>query len=67
MNVETDRVAPGDYSPAAPTDPDVRDQRIRLVKSWVRCRRVLSVGVALTRKGFQSIRGETGDIQILRA
>ena len=31
------RVAPGDCSPGAPTDPDVRISRIRLVESRVRC------------------------------
>lgn len=30
------RVAPGDRSPGAPTDPDVRDSRIRLVRARVR-------------------------------
>ena len=30
------RVAPGDYSPGAPTDPDVRISRIRLVETEVR-------------------------------
>jgi hypothetical protein len=29
------RVAPGDCSPGAPTDPDVRDYRIRLFGSWI--------------------------------
>jgi len=31
------RVAPGSRPPGAPTDPDVRDSRIRLFRSWVRC------------------------------
>jgi len=30
------RVAPGDCSPRAPTDPDVRVSRIRLLRAWVR-------------------------------
>jgi len=30
------RVAPGDRSPGAPTDPDMRISRIRLVTSWLR-------------------------------
>ncbi len=30
------RVAPGDCAPGAPTDPDVRNSRIRLLKLWVR-------------------------------
>jgi hypothetical protein len=29
-------VAPGDFSPRAPTDPDVRISRIRFVKSRLR-------------------------------
>jgi hypothetical protein len=33
------RVAPEDRSPGAPTDPDMRISRIRLVRSWVRCAR----------------------------
>jgi len=32
------RVAPGRHRPGAPTDPDVRDWRIRLLSSWLRCR-----------------------------
>ncbi len=32
----TCRVAPGDTSPGAPTDPDVRNCRIRLVGAWLR-------------------------------
>src|SRR5947207_6122917 len=31
------RVAPGSRPPGAPTDPDVRDSRIRLFRSRVRC------------------------------
>jgi hypothetical protein len=31
------RVAPEDCSSGAPTDPDTRISRIRLVRSWVRC------------------------------
>ena len=30
------RVAPGCYQLGAPTDPDMRDSRIRLLKSWFR-------------------------------
>ena len=30
------RVAPGCYQLRAPTDPDMRDSRIRLLKSWFR-------------------------------
>jgi len=30
------RVALGDFSPRAPTDPDVRDYRIRLFRWWFR-------------------------------
>ena len=30
------RVAPGDYSPGAPTDPDVQNSRIRLLSSRLR-------------------------------
>src|SRR5690606_20489353 len=30
------RVAPGDRSPGAPTDPDVRNSRIRLLRQWLR-------------------------------
>src|SRR5262249_5141545 len=33
----TGRVAPGVYCPGAPSDPDVRDCRIRLFKQFVRC------------------------------
>ncbi len=29
-------MAPGDCSPGAPTDPNVRNSRIRLFGSWVR-------------------------------
>jgi hypothetical protein len=36
------RVAPGDCSPGAPKDPDVRNSRIRLVETWV-CYVILSV------------------------
>ena len=30
------RVGLGDFSPRPPTDPDVRDYRIRLLESWFR-------------------------------
>jgi hypothetical protein len=30
------RVAPGDRSPRAPTDPDLRDSRIRLLSGEIR-------------------------------
>jgi hypothetical protein len=31
------RVAPGDCSPGAPTDPHVQDYRMRLLKEHLRC------------------------------
>ena len=37
------RVATGDYSPAAPTDPDLPDSGIRLLRSWNRCTAVNTV------------------------
>jgi len=36
LSLERSRVALGDCSPRAPTDPDVRDYRIRLLVLWVR-------------------------------
>ena len=33
---KTARVALGDCSPKAPTDPDVRDYRFRLFATWIR-------------------------------
>jgi len=43
------RVAPGSCLPGAPTDPDVRNYRIRLFESRVRCGPSLSAGFSLTR------------------
>lgn len=37
FDVTFSRVAPGDCSPGAPTDPDVRNSRIRLLGSRFRC------------------------------
>jgi hypothetical protein len=37
------RVAPGSRPPGAPTDPHVRDSRIRLFRSWVRCTTIAGV------------------------
>ena len=34
------RVALGDCSPRAPSDPDVQKSRIRLLGSWLRCEAV---------------------------
>jgi hypothetical protein len=34
--IKSGRVAPGDCSPGAPTDPDVRNSRIRLFVAWFR-------------------------------
>jgi hypothetical protein len=36
MNKNNGRVAPSCYQLGAPTDPDMRDSRIRLLKSWFR-------------------------------
>jgi len=56
---ENGRVAPGDYSPGAPTDPYVQDSRIRFLKQHLRFSHglrttvmnpwMLSAGVSLTR------------------
>ncbi len=49
------RVAPGDYSPEAPTDPYVQDSRIRFLKQPLRCtthvmrQLMLSAFLVLTR------------------
>jgi hypothetical protein len=37
------RVAPGDFSPRAPTDPDLQISRIRLFDLRIRCARVNAV------------------------
>jgi hypothetical protein len=53
------RVAPGDRSPGAPTDPDVRDYRIRLVRARVRYvayRRVMRGGGSGKRSSRSSSR-----------
>jgi len=43
------RVAPGSYPPGAPTDPDVRNSRIRLLRSAFRCTTVNTVNHARRR------------------
>jgi hypothetical protein len=43
------RVAPGSYPPGAPTDPDVRNSRIRLLGSAFRCTTVNTVNHARRR------------------
>ena len=54
--VSAGRVAPGDHSPRAPTDPDVRISRIRLLKRLVslldrRCApREVAVGDSASRE-----------------
>jgi hypothetical protein len=42
-------VAPGSYPPGAPTDPDVRNSRIRLLRSALRCVTVNTVNHARRR------------------
>ena len=37
LSTEDDRVAPGDCSPGAPTEPDVRNSRIRFLGLGIRC------------------------------
>ena len=39
-------MAPGDYSPGAPTEPDVRNSRIRLLRLWIRCATIHTVNHA---------------------
>jgi len=56
------RVAPGDHSPGAPTDPDVRNSRIRLVETWVRYvayRRVMTGCGSGNRSSNASIRDQS--------
>ncbi len=40
---QNDRVATGDYPPVAPTDPDVRNSRIRFLRLRLRCRAIHTV------------------------
>ena len=51
------RVATGDCSPAAPTDPDVPDSGIRLLGLWRRCATVNTVNY--TRWGERIALGQT--------
>ncbi len=46
------RVAPGSCPPGAPTDPDVRNSRIRLLGSARRCATVNTVNHARGRQGI---------------
>ena len=52
------RVAPGDYSPGAPTDPDGPNSGIRLLELCNRCTTKNAVNDA--REGQAVVRGETG-------
>ena len=52
------RVATGDRSPAAPTDPDVPNSGIRLLGLWCRCATVNTVNN--TRWGERIVLGQTG-------
>ena len=54
---DSGRVATGDCSPAAPTDPDVPDSGIRLLELWCRCATVNTVNY--TRWGERIALGQT--------
>ena len=51
LSLEDGRVAPGGYPPRAPTDPDVRDSRIRLLGLRFRCAAIDGVDDAWGRQG----------------
>ena len=60
MSVHNGWVTAGDYPPAVPTDPDVPDSSIRLLRVWRRCATINTVNDTIRVKRAKYVPVGTG-------